>query len=418
MIQSRNLAIGALLVLLLSGCRNSSSRVASLQPPHITGAEAGDPVIACDPASDDVLLAWIAGESTSYRVWFARSADRGEHWSVPVAVSPPGEPLRIHPESSPRMVCDGAGRVAMAWSTSVDIAGRRFPASDLRCARSLDGGAHWSEALTVNDDTASGPGSHTFHDLALLPQGGLVAAWLDSRPGGDGNGPGPGEGHDASIHMAQSRDFGGHWSANAAKWSRVCPCCRVSLATDSLGTVYASYRKHFPDGIRDIVTTRADEPPMRAHTDGWQIEGCPHSGPPIAASPDGCVRLAWFTGSDGRAGVWFRQSRRMEFDSSAVALPVLVSEQLPTVHVGLADAGTHGTLIACDSDSTGHKQLTLARVEASGRAIAERFVVPGTRGVSHPKLTTANAGATAYLVWTTHKGDRSELQLARWDVGR
>ncbi len=413
------LLAGALLIIVgLPGCSPRPSAITRLTPPQSPAVDAGDPAIACDPARGDVLLSWLAGDSTGYRVWFARSADQGSTWAAPVAVSPPGEPLRIHPESSPRMVCDGEGRVGIAWSTSVEVPGRRFPASDLRFARSLDHGLTWGDAVTLNDDTASGPGSHAFHDIALLGHGAIVAAWLDSRPGGDGNGPDSSEGHDASIHMTRSGDFGAHWQPNTAQGSRVCPCCRVNLAVDPAGAVHSAYRKHFPGNIRDVVIARGDDAPMRANLDSWEIGGCPHSGPPILSSGDGTLRIAWFTGSEGRAGVWFRRYVAEHPDSTSAPLPVLVGEELPTVHVALADAGTAGTLVACDADSSGARRLTLARIESGARSVRERFVVPATAGASHPRIAVQPFRADAYVVWSTQQGERGRLQLARWRTAR
>ena len=96
----------------------------------------------------------------------------------------------------------------------------------------------------------------------------------------------------------------------------------------------------------------------------------------------------------------------------------MTSERLPTLHVDIGEAGMSGTLLAMDADSTGANQLTLARVESSGRRLVERFVVPGTRGASHPKVAATPADKHAYVVWTAREGERSMLRIARWDVGR
>ncbi|MEY4071591.1 MAG: hypothetical protein RL721_2205, partial [Candidatus Eisenbacteria bacterium] len=42
---------------------------------------------------------WMGGADDEVRLWFARSRDEGASWSHPVAVTPPGEPLRIHAEA-------------------------------------------------------------------------------------------------------------------------------------------------------------------------------------------------------------------------------------------------------------------------------------------------------------------------------
>ena len=406
------------LSLSLGGCDSKPSTVALAHTPAMPMAEAGDPSLAVDPATKDVLMSWVAGDSTGYRIWFARSSDRGDTWSTPIAVTPTGEHLRIHPESSPTLVCEAAGKVGVAYSTSVEIEGRKWPASDLRFVRSLDGGRTWAAPTTVNDDTAKGPGNHSFHGLTQGPKGRLVASWLDSRPGGDGIVSDEAEGHDASIHIARSDDFGATWSENLAQWSRVCPCCRTSIAVDLNGGTYVAFRKHFPGQVRDAVVARTDTPPVRMHADDWVQGGCPHSGPPLLMSLDGTLRMAWFTGAEGHVGVYFREVLAEHLDSLGTPVPVLVSEKLSTVHVSLAEAGMSGTLVACDADTTGAHRVTLARVEASGHRVVESLVVPYSSGASHPRLAVTPDSRLAYVAWTTHERDHEVLRLARWQVGR
>ncbi|MEQ1832233.1 MAG: sialidase family protein [Candidatus Eisenbacteria bacterium] len=412
------LTTGLLALVLAGGCTHRPSAVQELKPPSITAPHAGDAAVACDPRNHDVLLSWVAGDSTGFRLWFSRSADAGDTWTEPVAVSPPGEPLRLHAESSPRMTCAVDGRLGLAWSTSVEIAGRRFPASDLRFAGSADGGRTWSAAVTINDDAAGEPGSHTFHALALRPTGELYAAWLDSRPGGDSLQSDESEGHDASIHLSRSDDHGATWSPNSAQWSRVCPCCRVGMVVDAFGIPYVVFRKHYPGQLRDVVLARTGSEPIRLRTDNWNIAGCPHSGPPIALSRDGTLRVAWFTGAEGHAGVYFRQVLPERMDSVSTPVTVLRGERLPTLHVDIGEAGMSGSLLAMDADSTGKSQLTLARVESSGRRLVERFTVPGTSGATHPKIASSPASKLAYVAWSAKEADRTRLHVARWEVGR
>jgi len=410
----RGAAVIALLAV-VAGCNRHEERLVTFDPPDVGGAEVGDPSLAVDAASGDLLLTWLAGDSTDVRLWFARSADAGVSWSTPVAVTPEGEPLRIHPESSPKLVRDGRGRVGVAYTTSVEVPGRRFPASDLRFARSEDGGRTWSSPATVNDDAAAGPGSHTFFDVVADPAGGLVAAWLDSRPGGDGLEAEEAEGHDASIHLARSSDFGTTWGVNEAHWSRVCPCCRAGVALEPTGTPVVTFRKHYSGQVRDVVVARVGGgAPERVHEDAWVQGGCPHSGPPIEIAADGSRRVAWFTGADGRAGVWFQQLAEGVADSTRAPLPVLVSERLPTVHVALALAGDRGTLVACDADSTGARRLSLARIAPDGSRVVERFTTAVRGSLSHPRLAVSPGRDVAYVAWSARDGERGRIGLARW----
>ncbi|HEU4799496.1 MAG TPA: sialidase family protein, partial [Gemmatimonadales bacterium] len=208
--------------------------------PPVAASESGDAALVVAPDSGVVYFAWVEGDSGGRRVQFARSSDGGASWSQPVTVSAgPDDVGPAHGEASPRLVTGGAGQVALVWSRSVVVPGRQWPASMIRFSRSVDGGASWSTPVTLNDDSTSAPGTHTFHGVGWSEQAGLVAAWLDER-GGEGF---PGHHHtvgdpvaavsiesDARIYMTSSADFGGSWTANQAVWGGVCPCCRVALA--------------------------------------------------------------------------------------------------------------------------------------------------------------------------------------------
>jgi hypothetical protein len=414
----RTLLACALLQSFGAGCAHRSSSVTALAPPGNVAQAALDPCIACDPAKHEVLLSWIAGDSTSWRVWFSRSADRGATWSVPVAVSPVGERLRLEPESSPRMVCDDTGRLGIAWSAWAESTLVAVRMTDLRFASSFDGGRTWSEPVTVNDDTTSGAGSQSFQDLAIRTEGGLYAAWLDSRPGLDRPLAEDTCRRDASIWFARSEDFGAHWGANIAHWSNVVPNSRVSVVVTPGGDIFAAFRKHYRGGIRDVVLGRPGGPPVRLYLDAWRIHDCPPSSPAIALSRDGTLRMAWYTGAPARPGVWFRQAVPELLDSTSAPVAVLVGDGLPTVHIGIGEGGMSGTLLALDADSAGTGQLTLARVDPAGRGVAERFVVPGTHGASYPGVATERASSVAYVVWTIPNGGHSALRLARWTLGR
>src|SRR6185503_11156022 len=97
----------ALIVLFaLAGCSHGPSTYTPLTPPFAPGAESGAPSVEIDPRNGDALLAWVAGGPGEWRLWFARSHDRGATWSAPVLVTPPGEAIQLDLDTSPILVCD------------------------------------------------------------------------------------------------------------------------------------------------------------------------------------------------------------------------------------------------------------------------------------------------------------------------
>jgi len=228
-----------LTALLVAACHPAEPRVTVLAPPVAPGQSGGaDPAVAVDPGTGDLLLSWVAGDSSDWHVYFARSPDGGATWSAPGRVTDRAHDVHPHGESSPRLVA-AAGVIALAWTNSVSAPGRKWPGSNIRFSRSIDGGQTWSRALTLNDDTAAGggPAGHIFHGAAWSGESGIAVAWMDER-GGAAPGNAAAASHlshhaetpeepDATVYLAHSGDLGRTWAPNRPLWGAACPCCRA-----------------------------------------------------------------------------------------------------------------------------------------------------------------------------------------------
>jgi hypothetical protein len=408
----------SLVFLALAGCSHRPSTYVELQPPKAPGPESGAPSIEIDPTNGDALLTWMAGGPEGWRVWFARSKDRGATWSAPVAVSPPGEPLQLDLDSSPIVVCDDDHHVGVGWCTALYPPGRLEHTGDVRFARSTDGGRTWTTVTTVNDDAASGPSRHSHQNFAVYPDGSLLAAWLDDRPGAERLDADVTEGVDASVYIARSMDFGAHWGPNAAQWSRACRGCRVAVAVDLMMRPLLSFRRHYPGQVRDVVMGRPDGPPVRVYEDHWVAPDVPSAAASLVISRDGTLRSVWYTAAPGRAGIWFRQDLPELLDSTAAPIPLIRGERSPVIAADIGKAGMSGSLIAVDADTTGHSGLTLVRVASSGDRVAERIVVPGAEGARVPFVGSINTRRYAFVAWTEQRDGVNRLRLLRWDLHR
>lgn len=221
--------------------------------------------------------------------------------SPPVMLADSLGPIAPQGEAPPKLTFAPDGTMHALYVVQRVIPGRRFPASALRAVHSRDG-VTWSAPVTITDDSLDF-GSHNFHSLHAGADGVVYAAWLDGRAG------------KSAAWVASSRDGGQHWSANVRiAPTEACPCCRTAMTTGPDGRLYVAWREVFPGSERDIViATSLDQgatffAPVRVHDDRWVYDGCPHAGPSLAADARGRVHIAWWTGKEGRAGIWYARS--------------------------------------------------------------------------------------------------------------
>jgi hypothetical protein len=393
-----------------------------LAAPPAPGLTAGDPALAVDPETGDLLLAWLAGDSAGSGIWFARSADDGSTWSAPSRVVGSSRDLERHAESSPRIVA-ARGALAVVWATSLTVAGRAWPASNVRIARSVDGGRTWSAAVTLNDDTAAAPIGHTFHGAAWEGDSGIVVAWLDERqPLAD---PAPGavaaadeplhDGHateeNATLYLARSRDLGATWSpANRVLWGDVCSCCRVTLARGPSGAVAAAWRNVSPENARNVVVAALDQAtPNVVHDDGWVINACPHTGPGLAVDRTGASHVVWFSGKEGASGIYYA---RRPPGAAAFASPraVVGGRTMATAHATVAARPAGGAYVVLDLVPGGRRRPQLAIVDTAG-VVRHRVTLDAREGADHPQVVAIRDGAA--VAWTEIGGNAIRLARVR-----
>ncbi len=266
-------------------------------------------------------------------------------------------PIEPHGEAPPKLAYSSDGALNALYVVAKLVPGRRFPASALRFVRSADGGAHWSEPVTVTDDSAFG--SHNFHALYAARDGALYSSWLDGRAG------------KSTVFMTRSTDGGRSWMPNTrVTMGEACPCCRTAMGSAPDGTLYLAWRQVFPGNVRDVVVARSTDgggswqAPVRVHADGWVFDGCPHAGPSLQVGEKGRVHVAWWTGKQGSAGVWYASS---DDGAKSFGEPFAlgVAEFSRPAHVQLA-LGGKDRLIAAWDDGTLATPRIVVRVSGDG----------------------------------------------------
>jgi len=200
------------------------------------------------------------------------------------------------------------------------------------------------------------------------------------------------------IRIARSTDGGVTFEPSVVVDSVACPCCRTSVALGPDGSVYVAWRKIYPGDVRDVVVARAEpgtlrfEEPVRVHQDDWVFPGCPHAGPSLAFDAEGRLLAGWYTGREGRQGLWYAVSSdggRSFGDPS----PVLTGEWVPPAQLRLA--GAEGRVWAVWDDRTTDAPTIRVAGAPVGQPLQtiDGWAVPG----GDPAITAA--GEDAVVAW-------------------
>jgi hypothetical protein len=318
-----------------------------------------------------------------------------------VTVRDPLGAIEAHGEAPPQLAADQAGGISVLYAVGKEVPGERFPRSALRFIRSADSGRTWSEPRTVNDGNEFG--SHNFHALTAAPDGSLLATWLDARQGKSG------------VWMSRSTDGGKTWESNRPIYSDpTCPCCRTSVAVAGDGSIYVAWRAILPGDIRDVVVTRSSDggrtwrAPVRVRSDDWVYPGCPHAGPSLEVDAAGGVHVAWWTGKEGEAGVYY--ARSTDGGNRFTAQPIATGERARPAHVQLAVAGER-VYLAWD-DGLGDIPRVLLRRSGDGGESFRREELLSEPGVAASFPVLALQGDSVAVAWSQTTAAEHQAKLA------
>ncbi len=371
-------------LVLLAACATGAPR-APFTPAEVVSAGTANGATPMFVVTEDgrEVLSWVAADGGGTDGVLHVRVRCGDSLLVADAtVRDPLGGIEPHGESPPQLAASG-DHLFVAYTVGKE-SGDRFPRSALRLSRSDDGGATWSEPVSVNEGDAFG--SHAFHALLAGPDGAVYVTWLSSRAGSSG------------VWLRASHDGGRTWTAERAVHDDpTCPCCRTGLALAGDGSLYLSFRKVFPGDVRDVVVMRSTDggaewgAPVRPRGDGWVFPGCPHAGPSLRTGADGSVHIAWWTGKDGAAGVWY--ARSVDGGTTWESQPIDTASRAAPAHVQM-QLGSDGRVVVGWDDGLGSRPRVLVRAsrdggahfgpvtEASDPSVAATFPVLGLLGDS------------------------------------
>lgn len=349
--------------------------------------------------------AWVEGG----HVLVSSSPDGGSSWARASVVNPLPTQVDANGEGRPKVAVGEAGELFVTFTEKLAA-----PYSgNVRFSRSVDAGRTFSPPITVNDD--SSVTGHRFDTLVAGPGSRVTVAWLDRRDHDRARAGGrPYAG--TALYTAVSLDGGASFLPNRKVVDHVCECCRVAGARDAAGNVFLHFRAVFGDRTRDHALVRLDAagssgPVRRSSFDGWQLDGCPHQGPAIAAGENGTLHLAWYTGEgqNGR-GLFYARSRD---GGSTVDAPFRIAAAEPRATRPAVHASGRVVTLAW-IETAGGTSRALARRSADGGATwgEPRELGRTSDAADHPLLLEGPRGT--YLSWFHDAGGLTVTPLEPW----
>jgi hypothetical protein len=337
----------------IGGCGKASD-AAKADIFTVVEANASNPTIALDQKAAMIYVAYVGKTAEERNVYLARMKQGEKKFSTPVQVNDIAGDAATHSEAPAQVVAGPEGNVYVLWHQETVQEGRRFPTSNLRFARSTDGGQNFAPAIFVNDDHAGPPTSHSFHSIAVAPDGAIYVAWLDGRDRAIA----------PAVMVARSTNSGQSFDPGVIVARKICPCCRTALTVDAKGTIYVVFRHAPPDNIRNMFIARSEDrgmtftTPTQIHNDGWVIDGCPHNGPAIDTDTGGNVHLAWYTGKEEGYGVYYAVSSDRG-DSFTPPIHLNESMEASPVRAALAAQNNAAAILACEATAGTGSQIYL-----------------------------------------------------------
>jgi hypothetical protein len=320
----------------------------------VTKNGANRPTTAIDKKSGNIYVAWVGTNEGETNVYLSRLVPDSQKFAKPLKINKKPGNIAQEGQSPAQVRVSPKGTVYVTWIRQKKVKELRYPAGDVRLARSTDGGKTFSPAITVNHPTSK-PTGQSFEDMAIGPNGTIYVSWLDARAidkamrkhekhtsESGGSSDNHQSGHKADmkrgamqmdnmqmegmekadmkmqIRVSHSTDGGKHFSKGTVVSTSTCQCCRTAIAVGPKGTVYAAWRQIYgglKNQVRDIAIARSTDggqtftKPKRVHTDNWHIRACPHAGPALAVDSKGRVHILWYTGAEGKSGVYYAVSK-------------------------------------------------------------------------------------------------------------
>jgi hypothetical protein len=346
------------------------------------------PALSPSAAFDAEGTLWLAEVKDGFLL-VSRSNDKGKSLVAPVEVNRVAEHIAADGENRPKIVIGKNGAVYVSYTASLD---KPFT-GNVRFSRSLDGGKHFSEPVTVNDNRDVI--THRFEALGVNDRGQVYLAWLDKRDAAKQGSSYKG----AAVYAAVSDDGGATFRPNLKLADHSCECCRVAMAMDRDGVPVVFWRHIFGNNVRDHALLRLDgkSEAERVSYDNWETDSCPHHGPSISIGADGAYHLVWFDNAPAKHGLFYA---RREAQGGKFSTPLAFGDlDAQPAHPFVLAANGHVTIVWKEFDGERSEIYAIDSTDNGASWSARRKLAATAGGSDHP-LLIANQIRT-YLFWNT-----------------
>jgi len=356
-----------------------------------------DPQLAVR-ASGAIVLAVVASEERGVAdLDLHLSHSGGDVFEKSFRINREPGSVMSHPEGSPVLLMGPRSRFHAFWLSE---AGRG--ARVIRTSVSKD----FLNSFETPTNVITGErGTPAFFSAEVSAKGDVLVAWLGHHPGGESI---PGTAH---LLVSRSQDGGHEFSKPVAVASNVCPCCRPAIVAGHDGDWIVAWRDADAENVRRIrVASSSDggshwEPWPQLPGPGWQINGCPHSGPAIVLHED-VLHIVWYSEAEGVPAL-LTTSRRVD-GGAFTKLRRIASDVKDANHPSLAVVG--GRLFVVfqgrppgEQDGWGKTGVLLKELRGDGRGTIVSLP-SGEGAASYPTITDLHAGRLL-VGWTeTNEG--------------
>ena len=344
---------------------------------------------------------------SSVDLWIARSGDGGASFQAPARVNQETGVIWGFQVSKPRLSADSKGTVHVFYPANATSSITRLDVVAAHYTRSLDKGATFAPAVTLNSNVSKdGRGllgeqlgaAHAFGTMGVGPDGTIHAFWLDTRYMDNGL-------QGATLFTASSSD-GGQSFSDEIEFARdvVCPCCQ--LIADFVGdeAILVSYRHVFDDGARDSVVLRSTDqgatwPEMaRLPIDPWFIAGCPLKPTDMVVNENYVYAVAYSAGPEHK-GVWFSRSSNgaLQFEDAKPMHPASKHSDAPVISV--TPSGVIRVVWHSREGRGSPYGLFMAESYDHGETFAGPWPLPTPEGDSRFPVIATAADGTSHIAW-------------------